>query len=238
MRLFEISPHTSTSGVYVSANHKWAMPGIKCPTCGTTWANTGLAYPGVDLSVLPGAEEYQDGCPVTPDQFENLKSKVLSLIPHTSLVLPGTEFGPLMGDIEGRLDQAILVWVNPWTLLIRRDAQEYLRNFGVLLPMSSDTGIIHEGKLYSTFVELQIEACASMLRDEATEKYGTACSTCGYRPMLRPERIVMRKESLPDDVDLFRPRELTTLILATERFIRAFQDVDKPDFVFKEVHLG
>ncbi len=238
MLLFEISPNNTTSGMWVNATHRWAIPGIKCVACGATWANTGLAYPVIDLSDLPCVDAYQDQWPVAPVRFKELKDKVLPLLSPKSLVLPGTEFGPLMGDIKGRFDYAVFIWVNPWTLLIRRDAQQYFHNSGVLLPSAVDTNLTYKGKHCSTFVELQIEARASILQRDKTASSGDACPLCGYHPMLRPEPVVIQEESLPDDLDLFRPKEFTTLILATERFYRVCQKLEVTDPLFREVQLG
>jgi len=238
MRLFEISPNNTTSGIWVNATHKWAIPGIKCPACGTTWANTGLAYPRVDLSDLPCVEAYQDQWPIAPDRFDKLRDKVLPLVPPKSLVLPGTEFGPLTGDIQGQFDHAVFIWVNPWTLLLRRDAQQYFHNSGVLLPITVDTNLTYKGEYCSTLMELQIEARASILQDDKTKSSGAACFLGGYRLMLRPEPLVIQETSLPDDLDLFRPKEFTTLILATERFFRVCQEFEMTDLLFRVVQLG
>ena len=238
MRLFEISPNNTISGIWVNATHKWAIPGIKCTACGTTWANTGLAYPGVDLSYLPCVEAYQDQWPIAPDRFDELRDKVLPLVPPKSLVLPGTEFGPLTGDIQGQFDQAVFIWVNPWTLLLRRDAQQYFHNSGVILPITLDTDLTYKGKLCSTLVELQIEARASILQYDKTTRSETACFLCGHHPMLRPEPVIIQEACLPDDLDLFRLREFTTLILATERFFRVCQELAITDLLFREARIG
>src|SRR5205823_627897 len=76
------------------------------------WGTAGLTYPAVNVSGLPFSKRLQRPWPVSMEVFEELRQLVRPLVPEDALLLPGTEFGRLVGKIRGELPD--FVWVTPW----------------------------------------------------------------------------------------------------------------------------
>jgi Protein of unknown function (Gmx_para_CXXCG) len=49
---------------------------------------------------------------------------------------------------------------------------------------------------------------------------------------------VIAKSSIPDDLHLFRARNFTTLVLATDRFVKAVQDLELVGLRFEEASVS
>ena len=134
MRIFEVLP--SERGPHptsvIDATHEWCLPGVICPVCGNTWSDAGLAYPLISLSELPFESEYRIARAVPLTEFNLLKSRLGPVLRRGTFVLPGTEFGPLVGKASGKFGD--FAWLNPWTPLIKGDAYLQLRGKGVHLP--------------------------------------------------------------------------------------------------------
>lgn len=52
------------------------------------------------------------------------------------------------------------------------------------------------------------------------------CSTSGHVRWELPKQIVIQESSIPSDVDIFRERVATALILATDRFVQAVKQLE------------
>ncbi len=236
MSLYQIGPDDSERGpanrYELDATHEWGLPGVKCPACGATWAMTGPAFPALDLSGLPSTESYRSGWPVTPDELEALRLPLLPLLPGGYVPPPGTEFGPLVGKARGTFVDDF-VWVNPWTLLLGREALTKLQDAGLRLPATVAPRLKFRGGAPAELLELQIEP-AGELAEESFAAGGRPCPACG-RDGRRPERFIADTRSLPADLDIFRARNFPTLILVTGRLVEAARRLGLTGAVFVEV---
>ena len=235
MRLFEIDPDDSDGGpsygYELDAAHEYGLPGLKCPACGATWAATGPAFPGVDLSGLPSPERYRDGWPVGPEELEELRRPLRPLLPAGCVPPPGTEFGPLVGRARGVY--ADFVWNDPWTLLLKREAMTKLLGAGLRLPSGVAPRLTFPRGEEAELLELQIEP-AGELSEESFAEGSPPCPACG-REGRRRERVVFDSLSAPNDLDIFRVRNFPTMLLVTGGFVEAARRLGLTGAVFVEV---
>lgn len=232
MRLFELRPDDSCDYA-VEANHRWGLPGVKCDACGATWSNVGVAYPVVDLSVLPNANRYTNFWPVPWNEFEQLRAPILELLPKGAVAPPGTDFGPLVGRVTGALPD--LVWRDTWTLLTRPEVLARLKREGIEMPKGAKAKL--QGRQQADLIELQLEPHATLAASCLPPGEFAACSVCGRRGIKRPHELVVESSSVPENLDFFRLSDLTTAILATERAVKALTELKLTGFHSADVPL-
>lgn len=219
----------------IDATHKWFLPGVICLACKSTWGNVGLEYPSVDLSSLDNERAYQAPRPVAWSKFESLREPVARLMGPDALLLPGTHFGQLVGKAKGRFT-ADFAWVNLWTLLATAESFSYLKDrFPNLKGVTPE--LTFTGPDRPTLLELELEPQGEVVLPPQSNGAGV-CETCGRDPSSLPDRIVIAKSSIPQDLHLFRARNFTTVLLATERFVKAVQDLGFVGLNFEEVTVS
>jgi len=233
MRVFDCNQDESEEllDFEIDARHRWTLPGLKCEVCGDTWATTGVEYPTVDISAEPYAKEYEKGWPVSLPEFKERRARIRSYFREDALLPPGAEFGSLEGKATGRFPD--FVWFVPWTLLLKRAAYEQLRSYGVALPQAVAPQLRFSKNSPADLVELEIEPIA-LLADESFLLNGEPCAGCG-REARRVNLPVVSTSSLPQHVDLFRPRNFPTYILGNERFKEAVEALSLKGIVFSEL---
>jgi hypothetical protein len=93
MRLYRLTwdrNPTSKFG-YIDGNHSdGSLPGVSCHVCGARWAASSLTYPGVDLSTIPDHTALFKPRNVTVPEFEDVRKRVIDLLPEGAYLLPGT----------------------------------------------------------------------------------------------------------------------------------------------------
>lgn len=232
--LFETQPSDEKEfdNSIINASHAWGLPGVICTACGNTWSDVGLAYPLVSLSGLPSKKGYETSRAVPLKEFEFLRDGLLSAIPAGTLILPGTEFGPLVGKVSGTFGD--FAWLNPWTPLITIEAYQQLKNAGVRLPKGANHRLVFGKRRPNPLVELQIEPFASL---ESRNRV-VPCVACGYVFTRLPSPIVIKRSTVPDFVDVFRAKDFTTLILATENFVNATNDLGLTGIKFRQMAVS
>lgn len=216
----------------IDATHEWGLPGVICPVCGNTWSNIGLAYPWVSLSRnyrLKGTIEFPERCHL---MSLHSKKQTGSVPSQRNLCFTRHRVWPLVGKASGKF--ADFAWVNPWTLLIEQRAYLQLQRTGINLPLTASPKLAFRRKSHNRLVELQIEphallTVANVLTDSSP------CTACQYSSLSLPEEIGIDESSLPAQVDLFRVRNFTTLILASENFKNATVELGLTGIDFREV---
>lgn len=237
IKLYEVfyEGYSASDVGQLRVNRKWGLPGVTCSNCQETWALVGVAYPSVDLSSLPGEEQYRRLWPVPLEELEKRRRPLLDLIPDGSVPPAGTELGPLVGTAQGAF--ADFVWVNPWTLLAQPDALEQLRKTEVKLPKSVPALITFKKTNIRAFLELELEPRTLMARSAFPYDL-PQCQVCGRVQAKMPEKIIIQQSSIPSDVDIFRDRLMTTLILATGQFLEAVKRLELTGLEFREVDVA
>lgn len=263
MRIFEVRASgrgPGTAKTYeVNATRMWSLPGVECPACGQIWANSATTYPSIDLARWHRAHWYQLEGPVPFAEFERLRDALRPYVPGDIQLQPGTQFGPLVGTAYGVAGD--FAGGDLGSLLVRRGALRRLRGAGIanlraVTPRLDQGGVLTPDELaclgiyldvdlrtldvhqarWEEFVELDIPP--SVLLSDASYRVDPAgeCSLCG-RLGITIERIIVDLASLPQDADLFRPRQATGYILATERFVAAVEHLGLSGLVAREVEV-
>ncbi len=236
MRIFDCNQDESREELLdyrIEGTHKWTLPGVKCPTCGATWATTGIEYPTVDISNEPFANEYQSPWPVALEELEKLRSRIRPRFPEGAPLPPGTEFGNLTGEASGRFPD--LAYPVPWTLLIRRQAYAQLRSKNVRMPAAVAPDLRLPKNQSPDLLELEIQPLCS-LAPASFLPNGEPCNSCG-REGRQVDVPIVSLASVPSEVDMFRPQNFPTYILGTERFEQAVRELELTGMVFQELDL-
>jgi len=233
--LFKLMPdHTEDRGKhrgYIEAAHAWRLPNIECPDCHEIWGIIGVEYP---CSEPPGglSRKYRPRVS-TLDEFKCLRDSLAPRLPPGVPAPPGTEFGPLIGRIRGSI-LSDLNWLRPWTLLIRRRVLRLLEKQGVVVSCNSVPQLGARSEADDGFVEIQIEPLASLIEGSFIGDRASVCATCG-RDNRRLRQPIVQGSSLPMPVDLVRAKNFPTLIIATERFVAAVEELQLENLLFEEL---
>ncbi|HEX8821630.1 MAG TPA: double-CXXCG motif protein [Archangium sp.] len=221
----------------LNASHKWGLPGIEpCPVCGLQpEGRTSAQYPCVDLSGLPPEEQEHllDSWPVPLKEFIRRRELVRPLAPLGAVLKTGAVFGPLQGTGLGYFGQ--LIMQNPWSLCMRREALERLRNAGVRGLLGGPTQVRFRTKHAPELRDIQLES-HGRFHPDCLPPREPPCSACGAdKGYGLPEPYWLDAASLPEHVDLFRLADASTLLIANERLVDAVRRLELDGVVFKEL---
>lgn len=234
MRVFDCNPDETTDDYELDATSKWGLPGVKCPTCGSTWGTTGVEYPTVDISDEPFAAEYTRDWPVSLEELERLAARIRARFPEGAPLPPGTNFGTLTGTASGNFPD--FVWLSSWSLLIKRDAYAQLRDKSVRMPAAIAPELRLPKNQVNDLLVLEILPLVS-LAPASFLPGDEPCESCG-REGRQVDVPIVSRDSIPSDVDVFRPRNFPTYILGTERFKEAVDELGLKGMVFQELALA
>jgi uncharacterized double-CXXCG motif protein len=230
-KLYEVLSAESAWDAVIDADHTWGLPGVECPAC-SAWGRSGVYYPSIDLSDLPNQERYRDPWPVPLAEFLKLKTSLLRRLPDLKDLPPGTTFGPLHGTAKGEFGD--FAWRDPWTLLLQHGTFKHLANSGLRLPKCVPAALTITDSNVQQLCELELEPLTQM--DLAAFPFGLhQCQVCGRIKDEIPEPIVILRSSIPEHVDIFRDRLMTTIILAKQAFVEAVVRLELTGVVFREV---
>ena len=228
-------PTPRYSGSY-HAGHHWGLPGVHCPVCDAIWSDGSDAYPSADLSHLHEKEKYSARLEKDYAEFERLREQVRPLAPPGVPLWPGTKFGPLVGTAQGELGPLLLQ--NPWELLMRREALEQLQAAGVRGLKGCRTALRFKQKSPPELLELELLPRGRFHPDHEPADWPLPCVKCGRRGGQRPDEPILEAASLPEDLDLFRLKDFTTMIIGSERFVDAVRRLGfAQDVLFRELSV-
>ncbi|NTX54577.1 double-CXXCG motif protein [Myxococcus sp. CA039A] len=232
-RYFRLREDRAAVTAGFDAAHKWGLPGVRCHTCGATWASSGHQYPSVDLSELPECSEFEKARSEPYPEFERLRELVRPLAPPQAMLPPGTLFGPLVGSASGKFgpftSQGDMVWV------VRRDALERLQAEGVKGLLGCRTELRFRQKDPPELLELQLEPHGRLHPDCIPPEVSPPCATCGRVYFRLPDEPILDAASLPPALDLFRVGNYATVIVGTERFRDAVLRLELDGLTFREL---
>lgn len=214
----------------LQADYTLGMPGVHCPVCNQTWAKIGLSYPAIDLSKTPIAKELTEARVVEYEEFEDIRSSVRQFLPDNFPIFPGTCFGPIKGKITGK--RGDFVWLHRWDLLVKLTTFEKLLSTGLLLPEISSPQL--QPKLDGQLVQFQIEPHGQLSPNSFVDPDSLICSLC-KRDARKVEKIVLVKESISRELDIFRIGNFTTQILVSRRFKDAVDELKLTNIKFKKI---
>jgi uncharacterized double-CXXCG motif protein len=214
--------------------HRWCLPGVHCPVCDASWSDGSDAYPSVDLSQLPEKDKYVARLEKDYAEFERLREQVRPLVPAGVPLWPGTTFGPLVGPAKGEFGPLALYF--PWILLMRREVLEQVQATGVRGLKGCRTQMRFRQKNPPDLLELELLPRGRLHSDCLPADRPAPCVKCGRRGWKRPEEPILDAASLPQELDLFRVGDFTTMIVGSERFVEAVRRLGfEQDVLFREL---
>ncbi|OJT23607.1 hypothetical protein BO221_16540 [Archangium sp. Cb G35] len=223
----------------LNAVHKWMLPGIQpCSGCGLGGRSSSAQYPCVDLSHLPEVEQKKlsDPWPVPREEFVRLRELVRPLAPPDAELLPVTAFGPLTGTATGRFGQ--LFMQNPWSLCLRREALEKLQAAGVRGLQGCLLNVRFRQKSHPELLDLQLARRGQFHPDALPRDREPPCPTCGEdKGYSLPQPPILAAISLPEDLDVFRLADWSSLIIASERMVDAVRRLELDGVVFQALEV-
>ncbi len=220
----------------LNAGHKWGgLPGLRCPQCGATWAGSATSYPSVDLSSLPERKEYEKPRPEPFDEFVRLRELVRPLVPPGAQLLPGAEFGPLVGTATGTFSPLFFYYKS--MPLVHREALEQLQAEGVRGLRAFPTELRFRQKKHPELLELEILPHGRLHPDCTPQDRPPPCSKCENDYFTRPDEPILDAASLPTHTDLFRLTDFETMLIGTERFVDAVRRLALEDLDIRELPL-
>jgi len=190
------------------------LPGITCSDCGRAWADGGLAYPTIDLSDLPEAEDLEKARNVPLPEYEQLLARIERMLPAGTLLRPGTNLGPVRGQGVG--SPADVVWLDGSQMFISETALQKLEGRGITLRTGPSDVSWPEGR--HRFRE--VEAPPSILVEHSVAP-SDLCERCGWKRISTPEHVSVITSSVRGPLDVMRGRDLTGWLFATDRFAHA-----------------
>ena len=203
-------------GFRTNVTHKWCLPGVRCYVCGNTWAQTGVFYPSIDLTSFPEKDAYKPR-PQPLDEFERLRKNLAGFVPRGTMLVPGAQFGPIVGKASGELRDVI--WPYPWLFLVQVDILQRLRDEGLRLPTAVPSELEYRGAILSNYCELEAHP-AAYLKPGMGIREIAPCSGCGrYDYSLhKAQPLVLDSDTIPKNIDVFRLCDLPTYVICTEKF--------------------
>ena len=186
------------------------MPGLRCDHCGEAWAQTGMAFPEIELPGSVDEEPYTTRWPVSNERFAELVAPVRTRFPSSLEIRPGLQFGRLTGAVM-RIDHSDFFWINPWTLVTTRPIAEVLSSqLGIRFVAAELRAVGWKPDL----VELCVPPAA-----RARSETAQTCSRCGREDIKRnnlSQLCVGAQEDLPA---LFRITNFPTIVIGSASFV-------------------
>jgi uncharacterized double-CXXCG motif protein len=175
------------------------------------------------------------------ERLNELRDRIRPLLPDNAYLPPGTDFGPFKGAGRGQVPDFAFSY--PWSALLRSEALDKLQSFGVRGLVAAEAQVRFRGKNPPRLLELQFERFALLSASCLPRWDGIRCPKCDF-PINWPGiktpgqlRLIVERTSIPSDVDLFRCRNYSTIMLVTERFIEAAHEFKFTGATFTKVDL-
>ncbi len=232
MRYFRIREDKSLGYTgFVDAAPKWGLPGVDtCPACKSTWANTTIAYPSVDLTPVTALADFAEARAEPLEEYERMRELVRPLLPPGAMVQPGACFGPLVGKAQGRFGQFVSNY--SYVLLVRREALEKLQAEGLRGLKGCRMEVRFRQRHSPELLELELLPVGRLHPKCLPPNREPPCPRCGWEDLSIPKEPVLDVATLPADLDLFRLVDMTTVVICTERFAEACQRLGLDGIVF------
>jgi uncharacterized double-CXXCG motif protein len=189
----------------------------------------------VDLSSHPERKAFEQARPEPFDEFVRLRELVRPLVPPGAQLLPGTEFGALVGTATGTFSPLFFYFVQ--MPVVHRAALEKLQAEGVRGLRGFPTELRFRQKNHPELLELEILPHGRLHIDCLPPDRPPKCLKCGRNGFRRPDDLILDAASLPEDLDLFRLTDFETTFICTERFVDAVHRLELHEAAFRELPL-
>jgi uncharacterized double-CXXCG motif protein len=175
----------------------------------------------VDLTPVLSLGDFEEARAEPIEEYERLCELVRPLLPPGAILEPGTELGPIVGNARGRFGP--LVSLEPWLLLVQREALEKLQAEGLAGLKGCRTELRFRQRNSPELLELEILPMGRAHPDCLPPDRKPTCPRCHRWGLTLPKDLLLDARTLPSDRDLFRLEDFSQVIVCTERFVDACQ---------------
>ena len=219
---------------YIDGTHKWVLPGILgCPGCKASWGAGAKSYPSVDLTPVASLADFEEPRAEPIEEYERLRELVRPLLPPGAVLEPGTALGPFVGKAQGRF--GALVAINPWVLLMQREALEKLQAEGLRGLKGCQTQLRFRQRNSPELLEIEILPLGRLHPDCLPPGRQPPCPRCGRRGLTLPKDRLLDTSTIPTHLDVFRLEDFSTVIVCTERFVEACRRLNLDGVAFQSL---
>lgn len=190
-----------------------------------------MPFPTVDLSTLAERGAFEEPRVEPHAEYTRLAERIRPLLPPDVAPEPGMQLGPLRGTARGTFGPITARY--GWEVLVRSDALARLRAAGIrgLMPVRAELQGLEQKA--PALYELELPVAGLLHRDVVFQ--GPRCRTCGWNEVRIAPEGWLDGDSLPPDLDVFRPANATTYTVASERFVDVVRSLEPSDVVFREL---
>lgn len=239
MKYYRIKPdYSDEKQNYLEASHKWSLPGVSCNICNQIWSNVGIEYPSIDISEMAFSKKLEKGWVASLAEFESFQTEIGKTFAEYKIFPPGTEFGCLVGKEVGRKSGYFndFIWNLPWTIIMNEIALNKLQIEKLNLPQTIKPIIKFKTQPQKIY-EFEVLPLGNLLNTIYENSQDKACLGCGRIGGSMPSEIVVEKKSIPDDLDIFRLSNFSTIIVTTERFVETVNRLELRGALFNEIKI-
>jgi hypothetical protein len=213
----------------------WKLPSIKCEICSMVWGEISVVYPWVeapeDNRNLYHANRV---CVMTAPDLALAIEPIARVLPRGYPLPPGTSFGQFRGrHASGRLDEDFYLYDTK--RLVSRSSYERLSECGALSVGATPTQIRAKSGARIDFVELHLVPRAELAVPKVPGR--RFCAACGFDQRLLPERLLIRKATIPQAEELFQLKDDPGVKLAKAGFVDAVKSLALAGIEFEEVDV-
>lgn len=241
-RLYRVLPNLvawrSSKYPNIEGHHKWKLPSIKCPVCGVVWGETAVIYPWIDASSLPDKKVYRSNvvCVMSPEEFEVARTPVAAMLPPDCPLPPGTSFGQFRGKhTAGKMEDFHFYY---YPRLIASRAYEQLCEVSALSVGATSAYIkgTKKGETLS-FLELHLVPRAKLAVAKVQKAGQKYCPDCGFDQRSLPEPLVILKETIPANEEMFQLLDDPGVVLAKDELVQAVKALALTGIEFEAVEV-
>lgn len=213
----------------IRAAHATGLPGLICPTEGP-WATTGLSYPTVDVNNVKALVGNLKRWPVSLAVFEGLREKLTTLLPASTWLEPGTDFGPLIGSASGTIGD--FGWPTWWDMVVRESVLAAMREAGFSL-RARVAELKFRKKQHETLHELEIWPTALAVGYTRS----VPCELCGRVDDSVPDEFAVDGSSLRPEEPFQRLFQFPSHIIANEAMAAFIRSRGLTDIVLRPIQI-
>src|SRR6266567_1553973 len=239
-----------------SPDRECVMPPIACPVCGNKTRDTrnpGFCYPAADVIRFPRTlrKKLDYGTVAPPDEWAELRRRVIASLPLDVPITPGTLFGPGAIEVKGRFaDCYPNLQLGDGRFVISRTALQRLRASGISDLFAVPIKVLSKRKAPDEYFEFQIEHAARLhgsldrkaieadLREidaDWARNRVLVCDRCGREDGKLPKRIILVGSSIADHASLFRLTQRPRNVFCTDLFFEAVTKLKLTNILFEPV---
>jgi len=217
----------------INAKRDCCLPGVSCNVCNNTWATTGVIYPSISCESLTNIRSSLTPFPISTEIMIDLINMIHNITEDKKLVLlPGTDFGQLHGIAKGEMGD--FTWVNPWTPLVRSSVFDLFLQRGLDL-IGVEAKLRFNKYIEMSFVEIEARPVVKLHPLCLEASISARCFACGHQTIKTPEKIIIDRNTINDNMPIMRIYDLPTYIVVNEQMASLIYECKFSNVILKEI---